>query len=561
MSVDLQRYILHDAATAEPSTNPLKATARLHDSAAPLHTHSQPPVTAMNNNYDPWAQPFTPNYGYSEQTDDQSHNRRESQRPPQAYMPPASVANPSWNAQYGQPQYPQYNNGQSQNSAAAQQQMQAQTYYYQWAQYHGYVQGFTPINPPQQTLGQTPQRNYPFFAPSFAAVQSQPGLQRASNQDLQYAFNRLYKSIKAKNRRADFTRRTSTPLSNNESIRVVKDSPANSKKYDTMHQGGLASRVDKFRRDKTVYPTIPPTGRSKDRKLMLPAPTPTKAYLTQAAREPSTTESPHRILVILDLNGTLLYRPNRNNKTMIARPCLVPFLRYLFSNFAVMVWSSARPQNVSSLVEQSLEEDLRKTLVAQWAREAFNLKPEHYNANVQVYKNLDLVWRKEEIQKQHPDHESGGRFGQHNTILIDDSVLKAAAQPFNLLQISEFSATPQQMQEDKLRDVAGYLEALRFQEDVSRFIKRQPFQHDSGKWTYEWPQTDPSTQGGELQAKVSMQSPSKKQLKKKNKKAKKREAEEQKVQAKARGVVPATQFDDSGSEGDAYINDGGVKLF
>ncbi|KAF1364033.1 HAD-like protein, partial [Lizonia empirigonia] len=204
-------------------------------------------------------------------------------------------------------------------------------------------------------------------------------------------------------------------------------------------------------------------------------PAPTKAYMAQAAGEPSKVELSGRILVILDLNGTLLYRPNGKKKTMIARPFLIPFLRYLFSNFAVMVWSSARPENVASLVEQSLEEELRKTLVAEWARDAFKLKPEHYNQNVQVYKNLDLVWAKEEIQQRHPDYASGGRFGQHNTVLIDDSMLKAAAQPYNLLQISEFSATPQQMQEDKLREVAGYLEVLRTQQDVSKFMKREHF--------------------------------------------------------------------------------------
>lgn len=571
MSVEIERYIPHDAAVAEPNTNPLKAAAGRHDSASPSHNHSQPPVTAMNNNYNPWAQPFTPNHGYSGLPDDQNRSRNQWQTPSQGYTPPASVASAPWNVSY--PQQPQYytNSFQPYNyTATQQQQAQAQAYYYQWAQYYGYAQGFTSINAPQQALGQTPQRNYPFFAPSFAAVQSQPALQGLSNEDLQYAFNKLYRGDKARNRRTNFTRRASTPLSDDEPVQVVTDGPANVKEYGSLHRVGPSSRINKPYRDLKAYPTTAPTKRSREPKIMLPAPSPTEAYMAQAAAEPSTVELSGRILVILDLNGTLLYRPTRNKKTMIARPFLIPFLRYLFSNFAVMVWSSARPENVAALVEQSLEEDLRETLVARWARDAFNLKPEYYNRNVQVYKNLDLVWAKDEIQKQHPEYETGGRFGQHNTVLIDDTTLKAAAQPYNLLQISEFSATPQQMREDRLREVAGYLEMLRTQQDVSKFMQRDPFQHDSDKWAYEWPEKDALTQGtaykgGELQDKVSMQSPSKKKAKK-NKKAKKREAAKKVSQTKPSGLEKVAQSDDSGSEVDAENeeaerSDGGIKLF
>lgn len=572
MSVEVERYTPHDAAVAETNTNPLKAAVGRYDSASPLHTHSQPPVTVMNNNYNPWAQPFTPNYGYPEQSYDQNRNRNRNrpswQTPAQGYMPPASTANAPWNANYGQPSNFYPDGQQAHNNLAAAQQAQAQAYYYQWAQYYGYTQGFTPINAPQQALGQTPQRNYPFFAPSFAAMQNQSGLQGVSNGDLQYAFDQLYKGRKFKTRRTDFTRRASTPLSDDEPIQIVTDGPAKAKEYDSLHRVNPSSRINKSYRETPVYPTTKPTGRSRDPKIMLPAPAPTHAYMAQAAEEPSTVELSGRILVILDLNGTLLYRPNRNKKTMIARPFLIPFLRYLFSNFAVMVWSSARPENVASLVEQSLEENLRKTLVAQWARDKFKLKPEHYNQNVQVYKNLDFVWSKDEIQEQHPDYESGGRFGQHNTVLIDDTTLKAAAQPHNLLQISEFNATPQQMREDTLKEVAGYLETLRTQQDVSKFMKKEPFQHSSGRWTYEWPEKDALTQGtaykgGQLQDKVSLESPKKKKM---GKRAKRRAAE-----ATAKAAENAENAEDKAaqseesegsiSEEEAERSDGGVKLF
>ncbi|KAF3041581.1 hypothetical protein E8E12_008682 [Didymella heteroderae] len=563
MSVEVERYIPQDTAVAEPSTNPLKAVVGRHDSASPLHTHSQPPIAAMNNHFSPWAQPFTPNYGYPGQPHDQNRNRSQWQTPSQGCAQPAPAA--PWNASYARSQqqllhhYP--HTQQPYNSAAAQQ----QAYYYQWAQYYGYTQGFTPINAPQQALGQTPQYTYPFFTPSFAAMQSHPGLQGVSNQDLQYAFDKLYKG-RTRNRRSNFTRRASTPLSDDEPIQVVEDGPAKAAEYDSLHRVSPNSRINKSYREQPICPTTKQKGRRREPKIMLPAPAPKSEYMAQAAEEPTTVKTPGRILVILDLNGTLLYRPNRNKKTMIARPFLIPFLRYLFSNFAVMVWSSARPENVASLVEQSLEEDLRKTLVAQWGRDAFNLKPEHYSANVQVYKNLDLVWSKDEIQKQHPDYENGGRFGQHNTVLIDDTTLKAAAQPHNLLLCSEFNATPEQMREDKLREVAGYLEVLRTQQDVSKFMRKEPFKHSSGKWVYEWPEKDARTQGtayqgGQLDTKVSIQSSSKKKVKK-NKKAKKREAAVEAAQAKANGVEQVSDPEESGSEEEteAERSDGGVKL-
>lgn len=569
MSVEIERYIPHDTAVAEPNTNPLKAAVGRHDSASPIHTHSQPPVAAMNNNYNPWAQPFTPNYGYPGQPYDRNRNRSQWQTPHQAYAQPAPVA--PWNANYGQllQQQPQqyYPHAQAPQSAVAQQQAQAQAYYYQWAQFYGYPQGFTPTNAPQQAFGQTPQRNYPFFAPSFAAMQSQTSLQGVSNEDLQYAFDKLYRG-RVRNRRSNFTRRASTPLSDEEPIQVVEDGPAKAKEYDSLRRIGTNCRINKFYREQPVYPTTKPKGRSRDPKIMLPAPAPKSEYMAQAAQEPTNVETPGRTLVILDLNGTLLYRPNRNKRTMIARPFLIPFLRYLFSNFAVMVWSSARPENVASLVEQSLEEDLRKALVAQWGRDKFNLKPQHYGANVQVYKNLDLVWSKDEIQRQHPDYENGGRFGQHNTVLIDDTTLKAAAQPHNLLLCSEFNATPDQMREDKLREIAGYLEVLRTQQDVSKYMRKEPFEHSSGKWIYEWPEKDALTQGtahqgGQLDAKVSMQSQSTKKAKKMNKKAKKREAAARAAQTTATGAEQVPEREESGSEEEAEAerSDGDVKLW
>jgi len=316
-----------------------------------------------------------------------------------------------------------------------------------------------------------------------------------------------------------------------------KSKSAKPKEYESLHRidmrAAMLPRIDKMRRlPKTITYPLPTAekkvvenkaeekkpgekkGRYGDHKIMLPAPQPTQEYMDQAAGEPSASETPGQMLVILDLNGTVLFRPNRNAQTMIARPFLQPFLRYLFDHFKVMVWSSAKPDNVKSLVSKALDNDLRSKLVAQWGRDSFGLSPANYVQNVQVYKNLKLVWSRSQIQSYHPDYETGGRFGQHNTVLIDDSAIKANAQPHNLLEIPEFSATPEQMEGDILREVAGYLEALRWQTDVSRFIKMVPFK-DGGQWTFDWP--DSAAGGGEMtnKATATTSAPSKKKNKKK----------------------------------------------
>lgn len=336
-----------------------------------------------------------------------------------------------------------------------------------------------------------------------------------SNEDIQYAFDALIKGLKNRKSLTNLRSRVSTPSGKKSKSGAATNGQSKQKGYDFLHRIALRDAMN-FRINKLHSisglnePASSKKGRYGDDKIMLPAPQPTPEYLAQAAEAPTAVDTPNNILVILDLNGTVLHRPNKNAKVMIERPFLKPFLRYLFSNFKVMVWSSAKPDNVKSLVNQSLDNSLRSQLVVQWGRDSFGLSPTNYNQNVQVYKNLKLVWSRDVIQQHHPEYATGGRFGQHNTVLIDDSSLKANAQPYNLLQIPEFTATPEQMEGDALREVAGYLEILRHQADVSKLINKEPFNGD-GRWNYEWP--DEIAGGGEMTSKASA-----KKNKKKNKK-------------------------------------------
>ena len=361
---------------------------------------------------------------------------------------------------------------------------------------------------PQPPYGAPPpfrqQHQQPFPGNQrYGHMQSQANLPYGvRNEGIQYAFDALFKGLKSTRVRTNTHDRSSTPPPRKMKSGAAAHGQGKQKEYDSLHRVTY-SRVNKSYSSSAsdLDPSASQKkGRNGDTKIMLPAPQPIAGYMEQAAEDPVRSETPGHVLVILDLNGTVLFRPNRNAKTMIERPFLKPFMRYLFQNFKVMVWSSAKPDNVKALVHQALDNDLRSKLIAHWARDSFGLSPTNYQQNVQVYKNLRLVWSRDQIQQHHPDYATGGRFGQHNTVLIDDSAIKASAQPHNLLEIPEFSATPEQMEGDALREVAGYLQELRFQTDVSKFIKKEPFQCD-GRWNFEWP--NDIAEGGVMTAKAT----------------------------------------------------------
>lgn len=256
----------------------------------------------------------------------------------------------------------------------------------------------------------------------------------------------------------------------------------------------------------TQMPTPPTLAEQKkdkgQKKIHLPAPKPTTEYFRIASEDSYAINPPNRILVILDLNGTLLFRPIRRRPTyLLERPFLKPFLRYLIQNFSVVVWSSAKPENVKAMVQQVLDEELRNMLVGCWGRDTFGLSPEHYTQNVQVYKDLRLIWNADEVQQKHPNYQSGKRWSQVDTILIDDSALKASAQPHNLIQIPEFVATPEQMEEDILREVAGYLDCVKTQKNASSWMRNYPFKAGAG-YKHDWP--DAMAEGGELKEQISL---------------------------------------------------------
>ncbi|TKA55838.1 hypothetical protein B0A49_12998 [Cryomyces minteri] len=218
----------------------------------------------------------------------------------------------------------------------------------------------------------------------------------------------------------------------------------------------------------------------------LPVPKPTATYLSQASQEPQRLASARPLLIIIDLNGTLIHRPKHRPTSFKARPHVPDFLSYLIANYTCLVWSSAQPQNVKALCAQLFTPAQRAQLVGEWGRDTLGLNKLQYSNKVQVYKQLERwVWANEKVAQSHPQAAQGRRWTQRNTILIDDSEVKATSEPHNLVQIDEFEGKKEQMTTDVLSQVVGYLEEARWQVDVSAFIRSRPFKFGGG-WKSDW---------------------------------------------------------------------------
>jgi hypothetical protein len=226
-----------------------------------------------------------------------------------------------------------------------------------------------------------------------------------------------------------------------------------------------------------------------------PAPQPTEAYLFQANQPAQELCQPHDILIILDLNGTLLHRVDRSrSQKFVARPHTGEFLQYLLSKFSVMIWSSATPASVTAMCRKLLSEEQRGLLVAEWGRDKLGLTPEQYNHKVQVYKQLEKVWDSDAIATSHPRYSMGGRWDQTNTVLLDDSALKASAQPHNHISVPEFRGGREPGDGRSIfNQIREYLEVITLQQDVSSYIRKDPFKVADG-----WNNSSHSEQSADL---------------------------------------------------------------
>jgi NLI interacting factor-like phosphatase len=192
------------------------------------------------------------------------------------------------------------------------------------------------------------------------------------------------------------------------------------------------------------------------------------AYLATSDTPSTKCNDSRRLLIILDLNGALVSKTGKSG--MWVRPHYTEFLEYLFSQFEVGVWSSARQNTVSNMCQ--LFGNFKKKLLFTWSRENFGLSEDDYLKNISTIKDLQLVWKSLEDNPNMPSYTA------YNTVLLDDSSSKAALQPFNSIAISEFNhkSTEKQLNGDnELLNVISYLEKVKYEDNVSNFMKRNPY--------------------------------------------------------------------------------------
>jgi len=258
----------------------------------------------------------------------------------------------------------------------------------------------------------------------------------------------------------------------------------------TLTKNGPATKAQSpVTRAQSNLPIRSPPQSPKSPKLphmkFIKRPEPKQSYLKQVNQAPRTLESPRQLLVILDLNGTLLYRKQRGgNNNYVARPRVDEFLHYLIANHKVMVWSSAKPENVGIMCERLFTPEQREQLVGVWGRDKLRLTAAQYNQKVQVYKQLTWVWNDHIVASSALG--TGREWSQENTVLIDDSEEKAASEPYNILKIDEFEGKAEQMEADVLGQVVNYLDLLKWERDVSAYMSRTPFEYDETLDAYDW---------------------------------------------------------------------------
>ncbi|CCG83022.1 Uncharacterized FCP1 homology domain-containing protein C1271.03c [Taphrina deformans PYCC 5710] len=199
---------------------------------------------------------------------------------------------------------------------------------------------------------------------------------------------------------------------------------------------------------------------------------PSQAYIRCSQSGYTHAAKPDLKLVVLDLNGTLVWRPDRarSGHPPKLRPGLREFTRFLFANFAVMVWSSSTPNSVSTMCNAIFDDDQSNRLVAAWARDTLGLTQQQYRSKVQTYKNLDWLWENNHLRRIK-------QFSQRDTIIIDDGLEKVKQHPNNIIVIPEYDEALHRSRKDTaLSTITAYLTDLRTCTNVSAYIAENHIQ-------------------------------------------------------------------------------------
>ena len=144
-------------------------------------------------------------------------------------------------------------------------------------------------------------------------------------------------------------------------------------------------------------------------------------------------------LIILDLNGTLLYRQYNKSKTILRndtpdfvigyfdcylRPGLDKFIEYIFKNYTVGIWTSATKVNAIPLINKVFEKYLDKLEFILTREDCSDVKnsDDDHTSTKDVCKK---IWRT-------------SKWNELNTIIIEDSDKKHSLNKKNVVIIEEY---------------------------------------------------------------------------------------------------------------------------
>ena len=196
------------------------------------------------------------------------------------------------------------------------------------------------------------------------------------------------------------------------------------------------------------------------------------------------------ILIVFDLNGTLLFRVKNSSekkKAMLAnwysphdfsvngtkvyrRQHLHTLMETISTNndYQYAVWTSAEPKNAVKLAEKLFAGYSKQPLFVFDRTHCTNAIKGEKTSN--VFKNLELIFKSKRLSKT-------WRWSEKNTILVEDTSTKALMHPNNLYLIPSFNVIDRDPAGDNaLEQLARWLKHLSSLEvvpDVREAIKNR----------------------------------------------------------------------------------------
>ncbi|RDX85435.1 hypothetical protein CR513_33380, partial [Mucuna pruriens] len=208
---------------------------------------------------------------------------------------------------------------------------------------------------------------------------------------------------------------------------------------------------------------------------------------------------PRKKLLVMNLNGLLIHRTNRGNKSEIPRsrradwkngyylafkrPFSEEFMKFCLERFEVGLWSSAKEHNIDAALNCAIG-TLKSKLLFVWDQDQCT------NSGFRSLENKFKPLFFKEVNKVWDNVKKGGPYSASNTLLIDDKPYKAflntVIRSHDNASIFPEPYNPEDEADNALvsyiytcidpkGELCSYLEGLAEGSDVQSYVKDHPF--------------------------------------------------------------------------------------